>query len=357
MKRIVFVISVVLFTVFVLSFAVSADQTRVNLKMQSAIPTKLPGVNNLHWFAKQISLVSNGSINIKIYEPGALVPPFQIQEAVSSGQINCGWSATVYMAGKMPAASLFTSVPFGPNITEYFSWFYFGNGTKLLQEMYDANGFNVKVWPMNLLPTESGGWFRKEIKSVKDFNGLRLRWPGLGGKVLSRMGASISTMPGGEIFPSLEKGAIDGAEFANPMVDNVLGFWKVAKYNYFPGWHQPSTAMEFMINKDVWNSMSESQKATIETMIMAINLRSIADIEAHVGPILKENMEKRGVKNMLYSKEILRTLKSTWMEVAQEECKKDPFFKKVYEDLEKFMNDYQVWECYSYTTLPKDCNY
>lgn len=337
-----------------LSTSAMAEEGKFKLRVASAFPTKMPLVNNIQWFAQQIEAISHGSVKLELYEPGALVPPFEIQEAVSSGQVEAGSSSTVYMAGKMPAASLFTSVPFGPNVTAFFSWYYFGNGTKLLQEMYDTKGFNVKVWPMPFIPMETAGWFRKEINTVDDLKGLRLRWPGLAGRVLSKLGASISTIPGGEIFPALEKGAIDGTEFGNPILDASLGFWKVAKYNYFPGWHQPSTAMEFMINKNVWNKMSEGQKALMDMAIMAMTFRTIADSEAAVGRALKENAEKRGVKNLLLSKEILEALHKAWIEVAKEESDKDAFFKKVYDDLEMFMSDYRAWDRFSYSAMPRE---
>ena len=356
MKKIGLVLLVTVLVLMMIPVGASAADKTFRLKMPCAIPTKLPLMDNLHWFVDQLKLATNGTVDIKIFQPGALVPAFEIQEAVSKGQVQAGWSGTIYMSGKMPAASLFTAVPFGPSVTEYAGWYYFGNGSKLLQEMYDSNGYNVKVWPMTFIPTESGGWFNKTIEKIEDFKGMRLRWPGLGGKVLAKVGASISTVPGGEIFPALEKGAIDGTEFSNPLLDNALGFWKVAKYNYFPGWHQTCTAMEFMINKKVWEAMSKSQQAAVEMAIMATNLRGLADTEAKAGPILKANKKERGVQNMLYPKEVLLELRKAWLEVAAEEAAKDAFFKKVYDDISAFMEDYQVWECLSYPALPSDCN-
>lgn len=350
------ILTVLLVMMVMIPVGASAADRTFRLKMVSAIPTKLPLMNNLHWFVDQIKLITNGTVDLKIYQPGALVPAFEIQEAVSKGQIQAGWSGSIYLSGKIPAASLFTSVPFGPSMTEFYAWYAFGNGTKLLQEMYDRNGFQVKVWPMVFTPTETGGWFNKKIEKPEDFKGMRLRWPGLGGKVLAKMGASISTIPGGEIFPALEKGAIDGTEFSNPVLDTALGFWKVAKYNYFPGWHQTCTGMEFMINKKVWEAMSKSQQAAVETAIMAVNLRSIADVEAKSGPILTSNAAERGIRNLRYPEPVLKALKAAWLEVAAEESANDAFFKKVYDDITAFMKTYQVWECNSYSALPSDCD-
>jgi len=328
---------------------------KVVLKMAVAIPTNMPIMELLPRFAKQVALASNGSIEVKIYEPGQLVPAFEIQEAVSKGQINAGWTGTIYLSGKFRAAALFTTIPFGPNVTEYMGWFYYGNGQKLMQELYDRAGFNVKAWPMLFLPTESGGWFRREIKTVEDFKGMKLRWPGLGGKVLSKLGASVSTIPGGEIFPSLERGAIDGTEFANPLMDTPLGLWKVAKYNYFPGWHQTCTAMELVINKKTWERMTKGQQAVIDMAVTDLNFRSIAVTEALAGRILRENEEKHHVKNMIYPEPVLQALNAAWVEVVNEEAAKDEFFKKVWDDLQAYMAEYDVWGCKSYPALPSRC--
>lgn len=334
----------------------NATPKKVVLRMATAIPTTLPIIDLIPRFAKQIELASGGTIEVKVYEPGQLVPAFEIQDAVSKGQIEAGWTGTIYLAGKFPAAPLFTTVPFGPNVTEYMGWYYYGNGYKLLQELYERANFNLKAWPMIFLPTEGGGYFRKEINTVEDFKGLRLRWPGLGGKVLAKLGASVSTIPGGEIFPALERGVIDGTEFANPVLDAPLGMWKVAKYNYFPGWHQTSTAMEFVINRRTWDSLNEGQQAIIEMAITELNFRSIAMTEAKAGPILKDNEEKHGAKNMLYPEPVLIALKETWEEVVKEEANRDEFFKKVWDDLSAYMDNYVIWECKSFPAMPSRCN-
>ncbi|MCB2188091.1 MAG: TRAP transporter substrate-binding protein [Deltaproteobacteria bacterium] len=332
----------------------AAEQPKpITLKVPSAFPTKLPMLGIINYFKDAVEKSSGGNITVKIYEPGKLVPPFEIHDAVSSGQVNAGYTASMYLQGKIPAASFFTSVPFGPSVTEYLAWFYEGDGLKLYQEMYDKYGYNVKVLPLVFMSPESGGWFRAEIKNLDDLKGLRLRWPGLGGTVLAKLGASVSAIPGSEIFPALEKGAIDGTEFSQPAIDAKLGFWKVAKYNYFPAWHQTSTQLELIINKDTWNSMSDSQRALIETAVAAAHARCIAQSEGLEGKVLKENAEKNGVHNMLWPPEVLAKLQETWNQVASEEAAKDEFFKKVWTNLNAFMDEYQVWECKSIMAVPQ----
>lgn len=347
MRKIALIFLVTVFTVLILPTGSMAKEKRFILKTPVAVSTKLPGTANIEWFAKQIATLTKNSVRIKLFQPGALVPPFQIQTAVSKGQVEAGWSLTIYQGGKFPAAPLFSTFPFGPDIAGYVGWYYWGNGQKLLDEFYDNAGYEVKAFPLLTSGMEGGGWFNRKISSIKDIKGLRLRWPGFGGVVLSKLGASVSTIPAAEVFPALEKGAIDGAEFANPVLDNIVGLPKVAKYAYFPGWHQPSTICEFTINKKVWNTMSTQQQEAIRIAAIATNLRSITEAEFKTGSVIQEFKTKPGLTVMTYPDEVLMTFKRTWHELAQELSRKDPFFKKVYDDLEEFMQQQQVWQAHS----------
>jgi TRAP-type mannitol/chloroaromatic compound transport system substrate-binding protein len=290
---------------------------------------------------------------MKVYEPGKLVAPFEILDAVSKGKINAGYSASGYWAGKIPASAFFTAVPFGPEGGEYLGWLYHGNGMKLYQEMYDQAGYNVKVFPACLLAPETSGWFGKPIESAQDLKGLKMRFFGLGGQAMQKLGVSVTLLPGGEIFPALEKKAIDATEFSMPAIDQRLGFYKVVKYNYFPGWHQQATILELLINKDTWNKMSPSQQALIEMAAKANIANSFAYTEAIQGKVMKENVENRGVTNMYWSDEMLATFKKAWHEVVEEQSAKDPFFKKVWDDLSAFRADYKLWQTYGFLPRPK----
>lgn len=348
MKKIMLVSLLAFVVLFNLSAGAMADdaEKKFRLKMPIAAPSKLPVVALVQDFVKNVELASNGTIQIKIYEPGALIPAFEIQEAVSKGRVQCGWGATSYIMGQIPEAIIFNSLPFGPTSDEYRAWYYYGNGMKLWNEMYAERGYNIQAWPMLLIQQESGGWFRKPINSVADIKGLRLRWAGLSGKALSNLGASVSTMPAGEIFPALEKGAIDGAELSSPVIDKGMGFWKVCKYNYFPGWHVPSTVMEFVMNKDIWNSMSKRQQAVINMAVSDVNNRSLAWCDAAAGKILKENAA-HGVNNMVWSPELLKAFKEAWEEVLAEMLAEEPRLRKIWEDLTAFQKEYAVWKHYS----------
>ncbi len=355
MKKVAFINLLVLLLILglVCSAGSAEKEKKVTLKVAAALPTRMPILDVIHFFAEKIQTASNGSIRVIVYDPGKLVPPFEVHRAVSTGEINAGYTAAAYVAGKIPAAPLFSTIPFGPSMTEYLAWFYEGNGVKLYQEMYDENGYNFKVFPILVKGMESGGWFRKQISSAQDLKGLRVRWAGLGGKVLAKLGASVSTIPGSEVFPALEKGAIDAVEWGSPPSDSKMGFWKVAPYCYFPGWHQSSTCVELIINKKTWDRMSKAQQTLIELGVMASNTRVITTFEAQSGKAMKYMIEKHGVKNLTYSDELLELFRKTWLEVVAEESAKDPFFKRVWDDLCAFRADYRLWECNSILALPR----
>lgn len=317
----------------------AADQEKkILLKMPLAFPSTLPILGEGAVYFENLVNSMDDTIKVKIYEPGKLMPAFEIHDAVSTGKVNAGYTMSGYIQGKIPAAAIFSTVPFGPSVEVFASWFTTGNGLKLYQQMYDDNGFNFKVIPITAYAGETAGWFRKPIEKPEDFKGLKIRFYGLGGNVLAKLGASVAIIPGAEIFPALEKGAIDATEYSMPVVDEKLGFYKVAKYNYFPGWHQPSNTFELLINKDTWNSMSPRQQEVIKAAADATNYYTLTRSIAVQGKVMKEN-EAHGVKNMRYNKEVLDALRKAWGEVVEEMSAKDPLFKKVYDDQVKFFNE------------------
>ena len=327
---------------------------KVLLKLQQAYAKVLPVIGDgVAWWAEQLKLASDGNIVMKIYEPGKLVAPFEILDAVSAGKVDAGFAGAGFFAGKIPAAPIFSSIPYGPEADEYLAWLFYGNGLKLDQEMYDQAGYNVKVLPTIMIVPETSGWFSKPIESVEDLKGLKMRFYGYGGTVMQKLGVSVSLMPPAELFPALEKGVLDATEFSIPTLDERLGLYKIVKYNYFPGWHQQATICDLYINKDKWNKLSESQQKLIEITCMASLMNSIAMGEATQAKAIKENEEKRGVKNMYWSDDMLKRFKEAWEEVAAEMSAKDPFFKKAYEDLQAFREEYKYWRGLGF--LPRNC--
>jgi TRAP-type mannitol/chloroaromatic compound transport system substrate-binding protein len=340
-----------LLTTAVASVSMPAQAGKVLLKTPIAFGSHLPALGTpIKWVSEQLTTISGGSLKMKIYEPGKLVSPKEILDAVSTGKVNSGYATAGYWQGKMPAAALFSAVPFGPEAGEYMGWLYYGNGLKLYQEMYDNAGYNVKVIPCAIISPETSGWFAKPIEKPSDLKGLNMRFFGLGASVMEKMGVSTSQLPGGEIFGALEKGAIDASEFSQPAIDQRLGFHKIMKYNYFPGWHQQATVFELLINKDAWGKMSEGQQAIVENTCKASMTNAIAEGESMQFEVMAKAQEN-GVEIRYWNDTMLQAFEDKWLEVVEEKTAADPFFNKVWADLSTFRKGYDLWEANAF--LPR----
>ena len=272
-------------------------------------------------------------------------------DAVSNGSVDSAFATSGYWQGKIKSASLFAAVPFGPEAGEFMGWILYDDGAKYWQQMYDDNGYDVQTMPCGIIAPETSGWFKNEINSVDDLKGLNMRFFGLGAKVMEKLGVSTSLLAGGDIFPALERGAIDATEFSMPRIDARLGFHKIAKYNYFPGWHQPSTLFELLINKDVWEDLSETAQKQIEVACLANVMTNLAEGEATNFEAMVENTENNGVIIKKWSPEILSTFESTWEEVVAELADGDEFFQEVWADLQEYRKGYSTWSTSIY--LPR----
>jgi TRAP-type mannitol/chloroaromatic compound transport system substrate-binding protein len=341
-------------TLIIGSFSSTAmAEKKMLLKTPIYYNSVLPSLGStIKYVSDNIQTLSGNTLKMKIYEPNKLVNPKEILDAVSTGKVQAGYATAGNWGGKIPAARLFSAVPFGPEASEYLAWFYHGNGNKLHQELYDDNNLNVKVQVCGVLAPETSGWFKNEINKPEDLNGLKMRFFGLGALVMEKLGVSTVGLPGGEIFPAIEKGVIDATEFSMPVVDQRIGLKKLLKYNYFPGWHQQATIMELIINKDTWKEMSERQQSVIEHLCKSATLESIALGEAIQAPVMKQNVED-GVINKYWSPEMLTTFKDKWDEVVVEQSAEDPAFKKIHDDLAKFRKTYDLWESNAFLPRPK----
>ncbi|MCP4220427.1 MAG: TRAP transporter substrate-binding protein, partial [bacterium] len=234
-------------------------------KMVTTWPPNLPLLQTgAERFAKRVGELSDGRLKIKVFAGGELVPPMGVFDAVSKGSVEAGSGAAYYWAGKVRAAQWFTAVPFGLNAQGMNAWFYGGDGLKLWDEAYAP--FNLIGRPVGNTGVQMGGWFRKEINSIEDFNGLKMRIPGLGGKVVAKAGGTVVLLPASEIFTSLERGVIDATEWVGPMHDLRMGFYKAAKYYYYPGWHEPGTCLEAMFNKKAYESLPKDLRQILESV-------------------------------------------------------------------------------------------
>ena len=327
-----------------------AASDRVRWSVPVAFGSNLTALGDtLPWVSDQLTKTSEGKIKFQIFEPGKLVPGIEIFDAVASGKTDAGYSWMGYEQGKVPASVLFGAVPFGMEPWEYMAWMYFGGGNQLVKEVYAPHSV-VPIF-CGIISPEAAGWFRNEITSLDQLKGLKIRAAGLGGKVLQKLGASVTVLPGGELFQALEKGVLDATEFSLPSVDDQLGFYKVAKFYYLPGWHQPYTAQYLYVKKQAWDDLAPSAQAQIETACTAGVTMSLAKAEALQGPTIRK-FEKDGVKARRLSDDILHALKKASEEVIAEEAGKDATFKKVLDSQKAFQASYANWKDLGY--LPRD---
>jgi TRAP-type mannitol/chloroaromatic compound transport system substrate-binding protein len=298
------------------------------LKMVTTWPKNFPGLGtSAERLAKRITAMTKGRLTVKVFAAGELVPPFEAFDAVSNGTAEMYHGAEYYWQGKSKAFNFFAAVPFGLTSFEMSAWIHHAGGQQLWDDL--AAGFKVKSFMTSNTGVQMGGWFNKEITSLEDFKGLKIRMPGLGGEVLRRMGAAAVSLPGGEIYPALQSGAIDATEWVGPWNDLAFGFFKVAKYYYYPGFHEPGTTISAGINLDVWNSLSDEDKAIIQAACSAENDYGLAEFNAHNGDALATLINDHGVQLRKFSDEVLSEIGRISGEVIREVGTEDEMTGKV----------------------------
>jgi TRAP-type mannitol/chloroaromatic compound transport system substrate-binding protein len=298
--------------------------------------THLPGLGEpAARLAKLVGELTGGALELDLKQPGDGTQPQEILDAVSAGRVDAGFATAGFWAAKIPAAALFGGFPFGPDAKGYAEWFFAGNGQTLYQEMYDEAGVDVHVIPCAFGGGEASGWFVREIRKPEDIKGLRMRSFGLGGRVMARLGAVTVLVPGGKLGEAFDKHEIDGAEFLTPAVDLRQRLQDHAKIIYVPGWHQPETVLELLINKDPWNALSGQQQTALETACRSMLLTTLAEGPRLQAAALTE-LAEQGVRIETWSDELARAFRRAWEEVASEESAYDAFFRAVLADLEKF---------------------
>jgi TRAP-type mannitol/chloroaromatic compound transport system substrate-binding protein len=311
-------------------------------KMVSTWPPNFPILQTgVERFAKRVKELTNGQLTIQVFAAGELVPAFGAFEAVSKGMVQAGSGASYYWAGKSSAAQWFTSVPFGLNAQGMNSWLYGGGGLKLWEETYAP--FNLIPRPSGNTGMQMGGWFNKEINSIADFKGLKMRIPGLGGKVIKKVGGAPILLPGGEIFTSLERGVIDATEFVGPLHDSRMGFYKAAKYYYTPGWHEPGSVLEVFFNKKAYEKLPKHLQGALDAAAAENNIWMLAEFDAKNGEALQTLITKHKVDIRHFTAETLDELRKVAMVVRQEEAEKDPQAMKVHLAFNRFQDQVGKW--------------
>ncbi|MBL3619338.1 MAG: TRAP transporter substrate-binding protein DctP [gamma proteobacterium endosymbiont of Lamellibrachia anaximandri] len=311
-------------------------------KMVTTWPKNFPGLGTgANKLAQLITEMSGGRIKVKVYGAKELVPAFEVFDAVSRGTAEMGHGAAYYWKGKSEAAQFFSTVPFGMTAQEMNGWLYYGGGLKLWRELYKK--FGMIPAPAGNTGVQMGGWFNKEINSVDDLKGLKMRIPGLGGEVLKRAGGTPVNLPGGELFTSLQSGAIDATEWVNPYNDLAFGLFKAAKYYYYPGFHEPGTTLEAVINQKAFDALPKDLQSIVLNACKVVNQDMLAEYTARNPAALKTLVEKHKVDIRSYPKDVIATLRKYSEEVVQELAGKDDFTKRVYDAYSAFLKGSREW--------------
>jgi TRAP-type mannitol/chloroaromatic compound transport system substrate-binding protein len=311
-------------------------------KMVTTWPKNFPGLGTgAERLAERITIMTGGQIEVKVFAAGELVPAFESFDAVSSGNAEMSHSVSYYWQGKSPAFNFFAAVPFGLTANEHAAWIVYGGGQELWDEV--SAPFAIKPFLRASTGIQMGGWFRREINTLDDFKGLKFRMPGLGGEVMRRLGAAVVNLPGGEIFPALQSGTIDGTEWVGPWHDLAFGFYKVAPYYYWPGWHEPGTTGEVMINLQAWEGLTGEQQAIFQAAIAAEAWQEFADFSAHNADSLKVLIDEHDVQLRRFSDELLGQIGQVAEEVVAEVGNSDAMTTQVYESYLTFREKSVGW--------------
>jgi TRAP-type mannitol/chloroaromatic compound transport system substrate-binding protein len=307
---------------------------QVNWRMASSFPRGLDILyGSAEHMAERVAQLTGGRFRIRVYPAGELVPGLQVMDAVQQGTVQAGQTASYYYIGKNPALAFDCGMPFGFTARQQNSWLYEGNGIELLREVYD--GFGIVQLPCGNTGTQWGGWFRRPIDSLADLRGLRMRIPGMGGEVMARLGVSVQLLAGGEIYPALERGAIDATEWIGPHDDERLGFQRIARYYYYPGWHEPGVSLTAMFNRRAWDALPEAYRHVLEVAAAEENHAMLQRYDA-ANPQALERLVAAGVELRAFPDDVMD---AAWREshaLFDELAAQHADFRRIYEPWQQF---------------------
>ncbi|MEI7445047.1 MAG: TRAP transporter substrate-binding protein [Burkholderiales bacterium] len=321
------------------------NRTVFNWKMTSAYvkgsPFYMDGPGSATDLARRIREMSDGRLNIQVFGAGELVPAFEGFDAVRAGTVEMNHANSYFWTGKTFAAQYFTAVPFGMNFQGMNGWLYDGGGLALWNEVYEP--FGMIAMPCGNTGVQMTGWFKKEINSVADLKGLKMRIPGLAGRVYANLGVDVKVLPGGEIFPALERGVIDAAEFVGPFQDRRLGLQKAAKYYYTTGWHESATVSELLINKAAWQKLPKDLQSIVENAAAACNVISEGWCQRNNSEAMEDLVKNQKVIAKPLPDSVIAALRAETDKVLAEAIAKDPLTKKVHESYFAFKAKFDRW--------------
>ncbi|MGF1474479.1 MAG: TRAP transporter substrate-binding protein [Geminicoccaceae bacterium] len=328
------------------------SQGRQQWRMVTTWPKNFPGLGTgAELLAQKINAASEGRLEIQVYGGGEIVPPFESMDAVASGTVEMGHGAPYYWKGKVAATQFIASMPFGMNAQEQNAWFQYGGGQELADKAYAEMG--AKFFPSGNTGTQMGGWFNKEMNALSDYEGLKMRIPGLGGEVVKAAGGNVVNLPGGEIPPALQSGAIDATEWVGPYNDLAFGLYQTAQYYYYPGWHEPATVLENFINLDAWNALPADLQAIVEACNTSVNQIVLSEFVARNNDALNKLVNEHGVELRAFNDEILSGLGQLAGEVMNDLASADPLSREVMDSILSFRKTAMAWANVSETAFSR----
>ena len=313
----------------------------LNWKLASSFPKSLDTIfGAADTLSRRVAQITGGRFKIRIFPPGEIVPGLQVLDAVQAGTVEMGHTAGYYYVGKNMAFAFDTALPFGLTARQQNAWMYAGGGMELLRGLY--KDYNLVQFPGGNTGVQMGGWFRREIKSLKDLRGLKMRIPGIGGSIMAKLGAVPQTLPGPDIYPALERGALDAAEWVGPYDDEKLGFARIAKHYYYPGWWEGGPQLSFIINLQKWNELPEPYQAALEAACAEANVTMLAEYDAK-NPASLMKLVRQGVKLHPFPKDVMVAARKAAFDIYEEEAGKNATFRKLYDNWKKFREDEIQW--------------
>ena len=320
--------------------AIQTDQ-RVRWRLVSSFPRSLDTIFGVaDTLSARLEALTGGNFSVRVYPAGELVPPFEVLEAAQKGTVQVAHTASYYYIGKNPALAFDCCVPFGLTARQQNAWLYHGGGLDLMREVYAD--FNIIHFPGGNTGVQMGGWFREEINTLADLKGLKMRIPGLGGQVMDRLGVTVQSIAGGEIYQALERGAIDAAEWVGPYDDERLGFHKVASNYYYPGWWEPGPTLSFLVNREAWDQLPALYQSAFEVAAREANEEMLANYDAK-NPAALVRLQNEGVNFRPFSREIMEAAQTASFELMEENAASDPGYNKVYSAWKKAREEAYRW--------------
>jgi TRAP-type mannitol/chloroaromatic compound transport system substrate-binding protein len=325
----------------VTSPAVAQSQPALKWRMVTSYPKSLDTLDGgCRLVAKIVNDLTDGQFQIDVFPAGELVPALGVMDAVQNGTVEMGHSASYYYVGKDPALAFDTCLPFGLNARQHIAWMTHGGGTALMQELF--SNYNIRVLPCGNTGAQMAGWFRKEIKTVDDFKGLKFRTGGLAGQVLAKLGVVTQQIGAAEIYPALERGTIDAAEWVGPRDDEKLGLQKVAQYYYAPGWAEGSAQVSLYVGQNHWDKLPANYKAAIEAATATVNSWMLAKYD-HDNPMALKRLVAAGAQVRVYSKDILNAAFDAAEQLHTGLNAENPRFKKIYDSWNAYRREESQW--------------